>query len=172
MPAHLRKHDNGQYYLIDGRVRQSLKTDIKRLAEARLTQYLNGSVQPKSQRHSKGVLRNMDRNEKSSVTEERFKRLLATLHALYLARIRFAFDWNSSRSSNYPLFQNKLLIHLAIKTTRNIIDGSFRSLWRSARKEGRVSQNPFEMLEWPPADHLMPEPFTVDEMAAILAWFK
>ncbi len=48
-------------------------------------------------------------------------------------------------------FRVKLLKRLAVKTVRNIIDGSFRALYRDARLEIEVLQgkDPFIDIQWP-----------------------
>ena len=43
---------------------------------------------------------------------------------------------------------------------------------KRARVEGVVNQNPFELLDWPTMPKPTPQPYTMMETAAILAWFK
>lgn len=38
---------------------------------------------------------------------------------------------------------------LAVKTIRNIVDGTFRAVYRDARREGIVTGDPFANLDWP-----------------------
>jgi len=58
-------------------------------------------------------------------------------------------------------FKSRLLTSgLSAKTTRNIIDASFRSLWRDAMAEEIVTNNPFAALKWVRAQRSRPDPFT------------
>ena len=135
MPAHLRKRSNGQYYLIDGRVRQSLKTDIRRLAEARLTQYLNGAF---NLNPSVTVKEYYDSwiETKKAVSRRSGLRDYSQHFTAYILPEFGSRSMDVVTVDQLSAFQNKLLTRLAVKTVRNIIDGSFRALWRSARKEG------------------------------------
>jgi hypothetical protein len=48
----------------------------------------------------------------------------------------------------------------SVKTTRNIVDGTFRALYRDARREGLVDGDPFIGLEWPRLPGRAPDPYT------------
>lgn len=55
-----------------------------------------------------------------------------------------------------------------VKTARNIIDGSFRALYRDARAEFDElnGRDPFIDLQWPAAQRAKPDPFTAEERVA------
>ena len=62
---------------------------------------------------------------------------------------------------------------LALKTSRNIIDGSLRALFRDAGR--RVDHNPFNDLPtnwWPRLPQREPDPYTEQERDTILAYYR
>jgi len=70
----------------------------------------------------------------------------------------------------------KYLLHdvgVSVKTSRNIIDSSFRAMWRDARQGTKpvIEHDPFMYLEWPDADELEPDPFTEEERDRIIDYF-
>jgi integrase len=60
---------------------------------------------------------------------------------------------------------------LAVKTARDVIDGTFRAIYRDGRKVGLATDDPFAALDWP--DKILPEPdpFTPAERDALLDYF-
>ena len=62
---------------------------------------------------------------------------------------------------------------LSVKTTRNIIDSSFRALYRDARAEIEElkGRDPFLDIQWPRAKRQKPNPFTPGEKQKILDYF-
>jgi integrase len=70
-------------------------------------------------------------------------------------------------------FRVKLLKRLAVKTARNIIDGSFRAMYRDARFELETLQgkDPFMDIQWPRLPRKRPDPFTAEERDRILEWW-
>lgn len=62
---------------------------------------------------------------------------------------------------------------LAVKTARNIIDASFRALYRDARVEIEALQgkDPFIDIQWPRLPRKKPDPFTAEERDRIVAWW-
>jgi len=59
-----------------------------------------------------------------------------------------------------------------VKTARCIVDGTFRALYRDARKVDRfVADDPFADLSWPRQIVPSPDPFTADERDQLLAYF-
>ena len=62
---------------------------------------------------------------------------------------------------------------LAVKTARNIIDGSFRALYRDARIEIEALQgkDPFIDIAWPRLPRKKPDPFSADERDRIISWY-
>ena len=62
---------------------------------------------------------------------------------------------------------------LTIKTTRNIIDGSFRAMVRDARKDDLLANDFFGALDWPRAVAAgKPDPFVELERDQLLEWFR
>ncbi len=62
---------------------------------------------------------------------------------------------------------------LAVKTARNIIDGSLRAMIRDAGR--RLDRNPFNDLPanwWPRLPQSEPDPYTEQERDAILAYYR
>jgi integrase len=57
---------------------------------------------------------------------------------------------------------------LAIKTARNIIDGTFRALYRDARGDGYCTGDPFAEIGWPRLPPQRKDPFTEVERDLIL----
>jgi integrase len=60
---------------------------------------------------------------------------------------------------------------LAVKTARDLIDGSFRALFRDARKEELVTGDPFAALDWPGKVDPEPDPFTEEERDILLDYY-
>ena len=61
---------------------------------------------------------------------------------------------------------------LKVKTARDIIDGTFRALYRDARQVDRlVTDDPFAVLKWPAKIDPEPDPFTADERDLLLDYF-
>ena len=60
---------------------------------------------------------------------------------------------------------------LAVKTARDMIDGSFRALFRDARKEELVTGDPFAALDWPDKVDPEPDPFTEEERDILLDYY-
>jgi integrase len=61
---------------------------------------------------------------------------------------------------------------LSIKTARNIIDGTFRALYRDARGDGYCSSDPFAEIAWPRLPPQRTDPFTEEERDLILNYFQ
>jgi integrase len=61
---------------------------------------------------------------------------------------------------------------LSPKTARDIIDGTFRALYRDAREEGLAAGDPFAGLRWPRRVTYEPDPFTEAERDALCAYFR
>jgi integrase len=61
---------------------------------------------------------------------------------------------------------------LKMKTARDVIDGSFRALYRDARTIDRlVTDDPFKALRWPRKVDPEPDPFTAEERDRLCAYF-
>jgi integrase len=63
---------------------------------------------------------------------------------------------------------------LSVKTCRNIIEGSFRALYRDARAEldALKGKNPWFDLQWPRSERKLPDPFEPQERDKILGFFR
>lgn len=60
---------------------------------------------------------------------------------------------------------------LKMKTARDVIDGTFRALYRDARRDGIVTGDPFADLDWPRKVRPEPDPFTEEERDLLLNYF-
>ena len=61
---------------------------------------------------------------------------------------------------------------LKMKTARDIIDATFRALYRDARKVDHfVADDPFTDLTWPRKEVPLPDPFTAEERDRLLDYF-
>jgi len=60
---------------------------------------------------------------------------------------------------------------LKMKTARCIMDGTFRALYRDARRDGLVVGDPFADLDWPRTVAPEPDPFTPEERDLLLDHF-
>jgi integrase len=64
-------------------------------------------------------------------------------------------------------------VGLSLKTSRNIIDGSFRAMMRDARTiDHLVSEDPFAAIRWPTREVPEPDPFTEQERDELLRYFR
>jgi integrase len=62
---------------------------------------------------------------------------------------------------------------LAVKTVRDIIDATFRALYRDARTiDGLVGGDPFAALKWPRPPRQPPDPFTEEERDVLIDHFR
>ena len=62
---------------------------------------------------------------------------------------------------------------LSVKSARNILDASFRALYRDARTEIEELQgkDPFLDVRWPRLSKKKPDPFSAEERDRIIAWY-
>jgi integrase len=61
---------------------------------------------------------------------------------------------------------------LKLKTARDIIDGTFRAIYRDARREGLATGDPFADLAWPRKVTPEADPFDADERDLLCAYFR
>ncbi len=176
MPAHLIRRGNkkeGWFYLVDGRMAKSLKTKVRRIAEAKLNQYIRGKFR------IDGGLTVGEYYEEWIREKENDPMLRKSLKRSYRQHftcyVLSDFQQQSLEGVDAACLSacSAALCAKGIsrKTVRNILDGSFRALWRDAKRRGLVDHNPFEDLQWPRIDRERPDPFTVEERETILAWF-
>jgi integrase len=62
---------------------------------------------------------------------------------------------------------------LTVKTARNVIDSSFRAMYRDARGDYRELQgyDPFLSVQWPRSQRQRPDPFTAEERDRIIDYW-
>lgn len=175
MPAHITQRGS-YFYLIDGAVRQSLHTNRKGLAQHKLEQYIRREfgvaakttlreyyqnwIELREKEESQGLLR------KSAVRDYRQH------FDCYILPEFGAVPFSDITILTLSSFRSKLLQSRSLKTTRNVIDSSFRALWRAVRKENLSRENPFELLEWPATSAPVPDPFDADERDRIIQWWE
>lgn len=171
MPPHLKRRGS-IWCLIDGDLRKSLNTGKKGVGEYLLEQYIKGKygmsptptvqefydlwietkVEPLFRR---ALIRDYQTHFKSYI--------LPALKTTRLAAL-------STKTVND--FRVALLKRgLAVKTARNIIDGSFRAMYRDARIEIESLQgkDPFIDVQWPRLPHKKPDPFSAEHRDRIIA---
>jgi integrase len=176
MPAHLiKRKDRGDiYYLVDGQKCESLKTKKKAIAEELLKRYIQGKY---------GLKPSLTVNEfYKSWIETKVEPLVrrswirdVSLHMNKYILPEFG-EKRLTEVSVFALraFQSKLITRgLGVKTVRNVIDSSFRTMWGDARQDISEIQDkdPFAVLVWPRLEREPPDPFTLEERDRILAYF-
>jgi integrase len=170
--AHLVRRDS-IFYLIDGKIRKSLKTDKKGLAQHRLKQYIRGkygfeptpTVEDFYERWIEDKVEPLVRRSLIRDYQQHFKAyILPALKHVRLAAL-------STRDLN-DLRVSLLKRGLSLKSTNNIIGASFRAMYRDARLEIEALQgkDPFIDLKWPRMPAEKPDPFTAEERDRIIEW--
>jgi len=158
--------------LVDGRYRKSLKTPVKRYAEAQLDKYIKGKLRL-TDGMTVGEFYETWIQQKEH--DQTLRKSLLTSYKQHwncyiLSELRHG-TFPAISVATLSAFRTKLLGQgMSLKTVRNILDGSFRAMWKDARRAGLVESNPFELLDWPAYHRDRPDPFTVEERDAILAW--
>jgi integrase len=147
-------------------------TPVKRHAEALLEKYVQGKL-----RLDQGVTVGefyeqwIKQKEKDSTLRKSLFVSYKQHYSGYLCSEFASTLLATIRNTHLFEFRNKLLNQrLSVKTCRNIIDGTFRALWKDARRAGVVESNPFELLDWPAYHGARPDPYTVDERDALIRW--
>jgi len=176
MPPHLiKRHDcGGTYYIVDGDVTKSLRTKTKRYAELLLRQYQDGKyglkpVPTVQEFYDSWIAKKIEPLFRRSLIRD--YRQAFTKHILP----RFK-DVSLSDIGTKVLteFQVQLIGKgLAVKSARNIVDGSFRAMFRDARAEIDALQgkDPFLDIRWPKVRREPPDPFSAEERDRIIAAF-
>ncbi len=167
MPAHLKQNKYGVWYLVDGYLCRSLKTKVKREADVRLKQYQQGKfglIQTPTvqQFYDEWIARKIP----PLVRESQAKDYRQAFNAYILPRFRHTV-LSDIKTKDLGKFQAELIDKgLAVKTCRNIIDGSFRVMYRDARIEiggDLEGKDPFIDIQWPRQPKTKPDPFTAEE---------
>lgn len=174
MPPHIlkRKDAGGNYYLVDGSLTKSLKTPVKRHAEALLDKYIKGKLRLHDGITVGEFYETWIKEKEKSLTLRKSLLVSYKQHFSGYLRLEFAsISLATIGASRLSAFRDKLLARgLSVKTCRNILDGSFRALWKDARRAGLVESNPFELLEWPDYHRPAPDPYTIEERDALIRW--
>jgi len=162
------------WYLIDGSLTKSLKTKKKGLAEHLREQYIKG----KYGLNPTPTVKEYFDSWINTKIEPLFRRALARdynqhFRAYILPKFK---DRRLSAIGTGELaeFRVELLrCGLSVKSARNIIDGSFRALYRDARGqfEELKGRDPFIDIQWPANQRPKPDPFTAEERDRILAYW-
>jgi integrase len=171
MPPHLKQNKYGVWYLIDGFHNKSLKTKTKREAEARLRQYRDGKFGlepiPTVKKYYEGWIQ--------TKIEPLFRKALEMGYRQHFKKHitdRFGhMRLDQLNTGDLVEFRVALLRKkLSVKTVRNVIDGSFRAMYRDARAEYKDLQgyDPFAHVQWPRVQRDKPDPFTANERDRII----
>ncbi len=181
MPAHIKRDSrSGYWYLVDGYLDRSLKTKSKTQAEARLKAYNQdkfhlGRCETVKQYYDRWIERFVTPPTRPSLIrdhKQRFQRHIlprfgaVPLDQIYLADLReFKTELEKLQKANGK--------PLAVATIRNVIDASFRALFRDARGEIKSleGRDPFLDIHWAPKKFDPPDPFSADEQQRILEAF-
>jgi len=176
MPAHIKqKNEYGYWYLIDGNVKQSLRTTVKREAEVKLKLYIQGrlSLTPcptVGKFYQDWILKQVAPLVRKNLARD--YRQIFTRYVLPKFRNRVLSD---IETKDLIEFRAELIgSGLSVKTARNIIDGSFRAMFKAARIEIRgdlEGYDPFIDIEWPRQKKIPPDPFTAEERDNIVRWY-
>ncbi len=153
------------FYLVDGALHKSLGTKVKRYAQALLDQYHAGKygLGPKitvGEYYEKWIQTKTPPLVRASLVRD-YRHHFMT----YILPALQSISLNTLSISLLSSFRAEMLeSSLSIKTARNVIDSSFRAMWRDAMIEGVVTSNPFALLRWPR--------FTAEERDQILDNFQ
>lgn len=173
MPPHI--HRRGLiWYLVDGESRQSLKTAKKGAAEFFLDQYIKGKygMAPTptiGEFFEKWIDTKVEPLYRRSTIRDYRSHfsayILPVLRNVHLAAL------STEQVDNLRLSLIKR--GLSIKTVRNVIDSSFRALYRDARVkfEPLRGRDPFTDIQWPRLPRTRPDPFTAEERDKITSWY-
>jgi integrase len=175
MPAHIKfRKDRKSWYLVDGDLMRSLETTKKGLAQYKLEEYIKDKH---GQKPTPTVKEFYDRWITNKI-EPLFRRSKIRdykqhFNAYILPKFKDT-RLLAVGTGDLTAFRVELLGRgLSVKTARNIIDSSFRALYRDARAETEElkGRDPFLDIQWPRAKRQKPDPFTPEERQKILAYF-
>jgi len=175
MPAHIKfRKERKSYYLIDGNLIKSLKTKKKGLAQHRLEQYIKGQYglkpTPTVEEYFNGWI---DKKVEPLFRRAQVRDYKQHFNAYILPKFKDT-RLLAIGTGDLTNFRVELLRKgLSVKTVRNIIDSSFRALYRDARAEIEElhGRDPFIDIQWPRAQREKPDPFTAEERDRILTWW-
>src|SRR5215471_8977637 len=188
MAAHIKKRkDRGSvWYLVDGDLIRSLETTTKGIAEQLLAKYVRGkhSLDPLptvKEYYEKWILTKIPPLFRSA--QERDYRQHFTKHILakWIDSEKHAREFGSVRLNNLStgdLVQFRVALlnkGISVKTARNVIDSSFRAMFRDARADYNKElqgYDPFMHVQWPRSQREKPAPFTAEERDKIIGHWK
>jgi integrase len=176
MPAHIIKRSDcgGTWYLVDGDLTKSLKTKTKRYAEAQLRQYQNGKyglkpVPTVGEYYERWIEKKIEPLVRRSLIRDYRQHFLCYI----LPKFKDV-SFREIKTGVLTDFQVALVSSgLSVKTARNIIDGSFRALYRDARGEidALEGKDPFIDLKWS-SNQALPDPFSEVEREKLLSYIQ
>jgi len=177
LAAHIKQRkDRGSiWYLVDGDLIKSLETNKKGIAQYLLEQHIKGkygltptpTVGEFYERWIGTKIEPLFRRSLIRKYRQHFNAyILPKFKNVRLAGI-------GTRELN-EFRINLLRRGLRVKTCRNIIDGSFRAIYRDARAEIDELQgkDPFIDIKWPVVEREKPDPFLPEERDKILKFFR
>jgi len=172
MAAHLWKRpDRGSYYLVEGEYCRSLKTRSKGEAEFKLREYIKGKFKPGRQVTVREYYETWIETKREPIVRKSairdYRQHFTTSILGHFGQVRL----QELSVRHLHDARNKMLSSgLGPKTCRNIIDATFRAMWRDAMEADVVQHNPFALLKWPRRAKSRPDPFAPEERAKILAY--
>lgn len=172
MPAHLikRKDRGSTYYLADGALLRSLRTTSRGVAEHLLKEYVRGKFGLRERQTVEQYYRRWIARKVPPLVRESWRRDVVYHFERALLGLVGHLDLAAVTVIVLDELRGKLLVGRKVKTVRNMIDASFRSMWGDAMAEQAVEHNPFAALSWPRRERLRPDPFTAVERERILAY--
>jgi len=174
VPAHLKQNKFGVWYLVDGYLCKSLKTKVKREADLRLKQYQLGKfgmleTPTVQQFYDEWIARKVP----PLVRHSQVRDYKQAFNCYILPRFK-GMRLSNLKTKELTAFQTELLQKgLAVKTVRNIIDGSFRAMYRDARAEidDLKGSDPFIDIKWPKVRREPPDPLSGEDRQRVLDAF-
>ena len=176
MAAHIKfRKDRGSWYIVDGDLIRSLKTDKKTVARYLRDEYIRGKygLRPTptvGEFYAKWIERKVEPLVRRSQTRD-YKQHFAGYILPAFKETRLL----PIGAGDLTDFQVRLIRGgLSVKTARNIIDSSFRALYRDARAEIKEleGRDPFIDVKWPKNERELPDPFTAEERDRLLAYVQ
>jgi integrase len=177
MPAHLKKRSDrgGIFYLVDGDLMRSLETTKKGLAQYKLEEYIKDKHGQKptptvQEYYDKWIMNKIEPVFRRSKIRDYKQHFTAYILPKFIDTRLLAIGTGDLTAFRVELLGRR---GLSVKTARNIIDSSFRALYRDARAETEElkGRDPFLDIQWPRAKRQKPDPFTPEERQKILAYF-
>lgn len=173
MPPHLiQRGPKKIHYIVDGRTVISTRTAVKRFALLQLEKYSKGKLKIDDGTTVKDYYDKWIAGRESALGAKNRRVKDYKTHFGHIIREMGDVRLSDVDFTALTSFRDKLAKGRSMKTCRNIVDGSFRAMWREIMKAGIVRESPFELLEWERGITPAPTPFTPEERDTIIAhWF-